>query len=75
MSGIIGKVIYLARGSMADGHWGAGIGGIGHQMLLKVTNKGHLNKINWFNCEVWPCLYLTIYIGVWEMSVGVSVVV
>ena len=27
-----------------NGHWDAGIGGIGHQRLLKVTNQGHLKR-------------------------------
>ena len=44
VSGIIGKVIYLAGGSLTNGHWDAGGGGIGHQGLLKVTNQGHLKR-------------------------------
>ena len=43
MSGIIGKVIYLARGRLAmDIEMLALARGIGHQRILKVTNQGNL---------------------------------
>ena len=43
MSGIIGKVIYLARGNLTmDIEMLALARGIGPQRLLKVTNQGHL---------------------------------
>ena len=43
MSAIIGKVIYLAHGSLTmDIEMLALARGIGHQRLLKVTNQGHL---------------------------------
>ena len=45
VSGIIGKVIYLARGSLTmDIEMLAVARGIGHQRLLKVTNQGHLKR-------------------------------
>ena len=45
MSGIIGKVIYLARGSLKMGIEMLAVArGIGHQSLLKVTNQGHLKR-------------------------------
>ena len=45
MSSIIGKVIYLARGSLTmDIDMLALARGIGHQRLLKVTNQGHLKR-------------------------------
>ena len=45
MSGIIGKVIYLARGSLTmDIEMMALARGIGNQRLLKVTNQGYLKR-------------------------------
>ena len=44
VSGIIGKVIYLAYGSLTNGHWAAGSVVIGRQRLLKVTNQGLLKR-------------------------------
>ena len=45
MSGIIGNVIYLARGSLTmDIKMLVVARGIGHQRLLKVTNQGHLKR-------------------------------
>ena len=45
MSGIIGKVLYLALGSLTmDIEMLALARGIGHQRLLQVTNQGHLKR-------------------------------
>ena len=45
MSGIIGNVIYLTRGSLTMNIKMLAVArGIGHQRLLQVTNQGHLKR-------------------------------